>query len=274
MLETFKIGIGSYAYRWTVSLQNLSPSDLLNRAAAVGSQVVQLCDNLNTDQLPSSTLRSLARQAADLNLSLELGIKGGQPDHIRHSLDAADALGTHLLRAVVADEDWSPNPDELIEILRNLLPDLQARGTALALENHFDLTPAQLGKVVETVNSPLVGICLDPINAISQLIGQEEVVAHLARHALSVHIKDAQARQWKTGFYVSGVPMGTGRLNLDALLAALRAAGRYPAVLLESWMDPLENDQATCVQEEVWVRDSLDYLRRAVSPGAANVGAA
>lgn len=264
MNNHFKVGIGSYAYRWTVSLKGMTASQMLEQAAAVGCEVVQLCDNLGIAQFPRTELQALARQAAGLGLELEVGIKGGQLDQLRQGLDAAEALGTRLLRVVVADDAFTPSAAELTVILKKLLPDLQARGISLAVENHFDLTPDELGQVVEEINSPLVGVCLDPINAISQLIGQKEVVSRLARHTLSAHVKDAQAVSFRNGFYVSGVPLGTGRLNLPEMLAALRAEGRYPAVLLESWMDRLDSDEATCAQEEEWVRNAVAYMRQVV----------
>jgi sugar phosphate isomerase/epimerase len=258
------IGVSSYAYRWAISSGHMDAFALLDRVSEVGGRVVQICDNLPLDRLPDETLDNLARRAAELGVSLEVGIKGSHPVHVRRNLEVVKRLGARLLRVVLTDTEWRPTFAELVTVFKSLLPDLRATGVSVAIENHFHLTPAELAHLVETVGDPLVGVCLDTINSIIMFVGVEETVKTLAPLAISVHAKDAVITRRRTGFYISGCPLGEGLVDLPAMLAAVRAAGRSPNVLVECWMDRLDDETITLIQEQDWVQRGIAYLRQLV----------
>ena len=99
-----KIGFGSYAFRWAIGTPDfvpakpLSPIALLDKAAALGAQVVQICDNMPLDALSPGALTALAEYASDRGVTLELGIGHSRPDHLRCNVDVARQLDAHLLR--------------------------------------------------------------------------------------------------------------------------------------------------------------------------------
>jgi len=263
-----RVGLASYAFRWAIGTRDFTPSDpltpfgLLGKAAALGAEVVQICDNLPLDSLSGSELTDLAQRAAELGLILEVGIKGSRPEHLRRNLDVARRLGARLLRVVLTDAGWEPSFDEFVAIFQSLLPNLRAVGVTIAIENHFHLLPTELACLIEAINDPLVGVCLDPLNSITKLVGVAETIDVLAPFTVSVHAKDAVVTRPRTGFYISGCQLGKGLVDLPSMLAAVRAAGRSPNVLLEGWMDRLDDEAATLVQEEAWVRQGVAYLRR------------
>ena len=254
------VGVSSYAYRWAVQSGGMDVSALLERARDAGAEVVQICDNLPLDGLPDGALADLAGRGNALGLTLELGVKGSRPEHLRRAVTVARRIGARLLRTIVAAPGWAPSFDEAVGAVRAVLPDLRAAGVTLAIENHFYLPPAELARLVETVGDPLVGVCLDPLNSITQLVGVGETVRTLAPLAVSLHVKDAVVSRRGTGFLVSGCPLGEGLVDVPGLLAAVRGAGRSPNVLLEGWMDRLEDEAATLAQEEDWVRRGIAYL--------------
>jgi sugar phosphate isomerase/epimerase len=194
------IGVSSYAYRWAVCIGEMDVFTLLDRAREAGAGVVQICDNLPLDGLADGTLADLARRGADLGLTLEVGIRGGRPKHLRRNLDVARRLDAHLLRVVLTAPGWEPSFDEFVAIFEALLPDLRAAGVTVAIENHFHLLPSELARLVEAVDDPLVGVCLDPLNSITRLVGVAETVDTLAPFAVSVHAKDAVITRPRTGF--------------------------------------------------------------------------
>ena len=257
-----KIGISSYAYRWAVHWGQMDVFALLERANEAGAEVVQICDHLPLDSLLDSTLADLAQCAAELGLIVEVGIKGSRAEHLRRNLEVAEQLGAPLLRVVLTDAGWEPSFDEFVAIFKSLLPDLRATGVTLAIENHFHLLPVELARLVEAINDPLVGVCLDPLNSISKLVGHAETVATLAPFTVSVHAKDATITRLNTGFYIAGCPLGEGLVDLPGMLDAVHAAGRSPNVLVECWMDRLDDEATTLTQEEAWVCQGVIYLRQ------------
>lgn len=263
-----KIGIGSYAFRWAIGTQNsvppnpLTPLDLLEKAADLGAEVVQICDNLPLDGLPDSVLTGIAARAAQLNLILELGVKGSRPERLRRNLAVAERLGARLLRVVLTDAGWKPPFDEYVSIFTSLLPDLHAKDVTLAIENHFCLSPADLARLVKIIDDPLLGVCLDPLNSITMFVCPAETIATLAPFSVSVHVKNAVVTRPGAGFYIGGCPLDEGLLDVPSMLNAIRAAGRSPNLLVECWMDQLDDQAATLKQEEDWTRQGIAYLRQ------------
>lgn len=256
------IGISSYAYRWAIRGGHMDAFVLLERAHDAGARVVQICDNLPLDGLPEGRLADLARRAGQLGLTLEVGIKGSQPKHLRRNLDVARRLDAHLMRVVLTMPEWEPTIDEMVDIFRSLLPDLRAASVTVGIENHFHLRPRDLARLIEAVDDPLVGVCLDPLNSIVKFVGVAETVETLAPWVVSVHAKDAVITRPGTGFYISGCPLGEGLVDIPGMLDAVRAAGRPSNVLAECWMDRLDDEAGTLAQEEDWVRRGVEYLRQ------------
>lgn len=262
-----KVGISSWAFRWAVGTPDALPTrpldavGLLEKAAGLGAEVVQVCDNVPIDLLNQELLGRLSSRAETLGLELELGVRAASPERLRVELESARTLRVRLLRVVLAENGGRPpSLEEHLDAVRSLLPDLHRSGVTLAIENHFGLTPYELARLVETIDDPLVGICLDPLNSISRLVGPRETVRLLAPHAVSIHAKDAVVRRQQTGFYVAGCSLGEGLVDFGGMLEEVRRAGRSPNLLVEGWMDPREDEAATLAAEEAMARDGIAYL--------------
>jgi 3-oxoisoapionate decarboxylase len=259
-----KVGVGSYAFRWSVGAgDNVSSRvgtaiRLLERSAACGAQVVQICENVPLERLADEELAEVRRRAADLGLVLEVGIKGSEPGHLRRHLEICAQVAARLLRVVLSDDQ--PAAD-ILAALRSLAEPLQTLDLVLAVENHFRFTPAELVGLIEAVGDSRVGICLDPLNSISQLVGPGEVISTLAPHALSVHAKDAVTVRRGTGFCIVGCPIGEGMVDIRGVVASLKERGRSPNIVVESWMDQAESPEATATREEQWTRQGISYLQ-------------
>jgi sugar phosphate isomerase/epimerase len=268
-----KIGIGSYAFRWAIGTRDwqpahpLTPVELLEKAAMLGAEVVQLCDNVPLASLSDKALAALAARATGLRLDLEVGIRGSRPEQLSRGLEVARLLGARVLRIVLANGAWRPSLNQATALIGDLVPELRASGIAVAIENHFHLTPAELAYLVRTVDAPQVGVCLDPLNSIAKLVGVGETVAALAALAVSVHAKDATVTRLGAGWAIRGCPLGKGQADIEGMLAAVctagavRAARRLPNVLVEAWMDRLDDEAATLAQEQDWVRQGIAYLK-------------
>jgi sugar phosphate isomerase/epimerase len=108
----------------------------------------------------------------------------------------------------------------------------------------------------------MVGVCLDPVNSISKLSCPKETISLLAPLTVSIHAKDVVIQRLNTGFYITGCPLGQGLIDLPEMLDTIRNSGRNPNILVESWMDKLDDEAATLAQEQTWICQGLAYLRR------------
>jgi sugar phosphate isomerase/epimerase len=264
-----RVGLGSYAFRWAVGTAEWCPaapldaSALVDVAAALGAEVLQICDNAPLDALSRRALRALAGRAAAAGVALQLGVRSVDLAALRDSLAVAAQIEARVMRVVL---DGGADCDALLQAL---LPDLRAAGVTLAVENHFALAPVDLARLVDGIGDPHVGVCLDPLNSIARLVGVPETVRALAPHAVVIHAKDAVTRRAGTGFAIVGCPLGEGLVDVSGILDAVRAAGRDPDVLVEGWMDRLADEAATLVQEEAWARRGIALLRRLVDGAQA-----
>ncbi len=271
---TMRLGIGSYTYPWAVGVPGYPPPDpltalnLLELASQLGVGVVQYCDNLPLDRLAASVLAELARTALQLDISLEVGTRGVDGDLLLRYLDLALELGSPIVRTVTDSADRQPDDDELVGALRRVAPTYQQAGVALAVENHGRHASTRLIEILQRVDTPAVGVCLDTTNSLGALERPEETVAALAPWSVNLHIKDFTIRRMSHlfGYEITGCPAGTGLLDIQAVLDRVRATGRDLSVIVELWTPPASTIEETIAVQERWVEESVAYLRPLVSP--------
>jgi sugar phosphate isomerase/epimerase len=110
-------------------------------------------------------------------------------EYVRLALRTARQLGAPLLRITIDHRAAGQHISATIESLAVLAVDAEREGVQLALENHGkeEMDAAQLLGIVQGVNSPWLGICLDFGN-FQPGCGEDDFEL-LARHAIHVHAK-------------------------------------------------------------------------------------
>ena len=268
-----KIGIGSYSLFWEFESRNPSPLDIpgmIDRAAQLGCDVFQICDDPRIEQLDPAGLHDLREQAELLGIELELGTRTVGREHLSRYVEIAEALGARTLRSMVQSQEIEGGPAAAVAELRATLPRLESAGITLALETYEQVPTRTLLGLVEELDSPHVGICLDPANCVSALEHPKDVVEACAPRTVNLHVKDfAFARQegW-VGFTYSGAPLGEGLLDLDHELRhvysgdqAASVGDRAPSAIVEHWL-PWHGDLDTTVEtERAWTDRTLAALR-------------
>ena len=219
--------------------------------------MVQLCENTNILQRTGQELTEFRRQAEGLGILLEVGISGGKAEVLTQGIRTAEKLGATLLRAVVDSDGLMV--EQVAEAIRKVLPQLKEGGITLCLENHFRFCPSQITELIRSVADERVMVCLDPLNSISLFQGPDEVIRQLAPFAKTAHVKDATIERYRTGWLITGCPLGMGKLNLEEYLK--RLPSDLESLLLESWMDPLAEEKETQRKEREWVEAGLRWLK-------------
>jgi sugar phosphate isomerase/epimerase len=143
------------------------------------------------------------------------------------------------------------------------MPEFANAGVVLAIENHDRFKVKTLVDILDRIDSPNVGICLDTVNSFGAGEGPEVVVAALGPYVVNLHVKDFTIRRHRhmLGFEVEGMPAGRGMLDVPWLLERLQAFGRDPNAILETWPPPEATIPETITKEDAWVRESIQYLR-------------
>jgi len=268
-----RLGIGTYTFAWAIGVPGFLPArpmsafDLLDEAARLGVRVVQFCDNLPLVTLPASELEAFHRRVQELGLEVELGTRGLVPDNLRAHLRLAQRFGCRFLRLVIDSHGDEPSADETVARLKPILPEFEAAGVRLAIENHDRFRSATLAWMVGQLGRERVGICLDTVNSFGALEGPEVVVQNLGPLTLCLHVKDFTIRRvsHQMGFVVEGCAAGRGRLNVPWLLEALKPCSHPCNAILETWVTPGDSLDETIRRERAWAEEGVRYLRGLIS---------
>lgn len=251
-----ELGIGTYAFMWSLGAGRLDAHGLLERAAQLGVRRVQFGPNY---PLEPASAGDVIRHARERGLTLEVGMAGLDTEEIREQLELCREAGSPLLRTVLAEAPEEAPPLEWIEQqLQAALPYLEKARVPLALEN--SVTPA--ADLARLLQGPWLGATLDTVNSLAIGEGWRYVVECLAPLTLCFHVKDfAVRREWhKMGFRVEGRPAGQGQLDIPWILTKL--GGRCQSAILELWPPEMPAEDETIRQEQQWAEESVRALRR------------
>jgi sugar phosphate isomerase/epimerase len=260
------IGLSTYAFFWqhsSLAKHPLTLADMLQLTRDQDVDVFQICDYAPLLGYSATELRDLRALADDLGIRLELGTRGVLPDHLASFLDLAGTLGSSLVRSMINTAEHRPSLAEAESLLRTALPAYEAAGVTIALETYEQVQSRDLVALVESVASPSLGICLDPANSVAALENPIDVIDRCAPYVANIHVKDfAFTRRggW-VGFTLEGVPLGTGLLDYDHLLEAVRPDERGINQIIEHWLPLGDTIDGTIAAENDWNTSNLQYLR-------------
>lgn len=266
-----RLGIGSYTYGWhsgtygwelTQDRPHLSAEQLIERAAQLGVPLVQIVLRPALDALDDAALARVRALAEARGVEIEVGTTGSDPAQLRRWLHAARVVNARLMRTIFTEP--SPGLREEEAKIREVLPDFRQAGCALAIENHETSSYQDLRRLVDGLDDPLVGVCLDTVNSLGRGEGVWEVAEALLPVTLNLHVKDFTVVRGGTnmGFTVTGAPTGTGKLDIPRLLARLHGYRPGASVILEQWTPQIGTIENSIAEQERWAEAGVPYLCR------------
>jgi sugar phosphate isomerase/epimerase len=264
-----QLGISSYTYTWAVGVPGFFPSkpfsafDLIDKAASSNINLVQIADNLPLENLPEEELKNIFSYASAGNVSIEMGGRGLTPEHTYRCLKTALTLHSPILRMVIDGQGFEPGLLSVISVIKELLREFESHKIRLAIENHDRFKALDFERIIQTVGSEWVGICLDSVNSMGAGEGFEEVSKILLPYTINLHIKDFTIRRvsHKMGIIIEGTPAGKGMLNIGETVEKLTIIDKCKSAILELWTPPDISIENTLIKEDEWVRESIGYLK-------------
>ena len=195
------------------------------------------------------------------------GLRSGEaPEQVadlkRHT-EIAAAVGAKVMRICCGGRrtrpaDWSTHKAKLLPLLNDASAHAREHGVVLAIENHIDFLADELVELIETIDSPWLGVCLDTANNLRMLEDASVAIDKLAPYARATHVKDIVANGGNPrdfAFWPS-VPVGKGLIDIPRAFDALRKHNYTGLLALEiDYLHPAyESDERA-------IADSLDYMR-------------
>jgi len=275
-----RTGIGDHSYGFR---RFGDPLAFLEHARSLGAGGVQTALGARDDAF-TDRLRAKAEEHG-LYLEGSIALPRNAADVVRFAAETRTLkrCGASVFRTVLLGGrryEVLESPDALRAFLDQARqsvalarPVLEKAEVSAAIENHKDLRASELLDLVKAQDSPFIGVCVDLGNNIALLETPEETVRTLAPHALSTHVKDMGVEEYPDGFLLSEVPLGTGSLDLPALIAALRRT--RPGIRLNLEMMTRDPLKIPCLVPKYWAAfdgvpgDRLAAMLRWVRTNAA-----
>lgn len=231
------LGLDSFSYymHWRHGGQTID--QLLDRVSGMGLAALQI--NINGPRhraLTGTTVehfRRVGERAKALGIALEVASGGTDPSKLRLVLELARQLGAEVVRTTVNEKGSEAVIRKAAAALGQVAPEYEEVGIALAIENHEDLTAAQVVDLIQRIDSSAVGAVYDSGNSIPFYADPLEEARLLAPYARTTHIKDHILVRDGDAVWSVGTPFGAGRVPLAEIVAVLEGAPHLSRIMTQ-----------------------------------------
>ncbi|MFT5700981.1 MAG: sugar phosphate isomerase/epimerase [Desulforhopalus sp.] len=220
-----KLGLETESYHLWFQHGRMEIIGFIERVAELGLDGVQinLVKHYNQNDwgvlgsIDSSHLKRVRQAIEYYNFFVELDTITTDSKHLRDVLNVASCIGADRIRTCIRHPGiFSPAAcDTTVKDIKSVLPDLESKRITLSLENHEEETADEILDMISQINSPWVGVHCDIGNPMMAWEDPVEAVKKLAPHTFTTHFKDHIVIPHGDEFYVCGVPLGDGNINLD-----------------------------------------------------------
>jgi sugar phosphate isomerase/epimerase len=215
----------------------------------------------NRDDTAAGQLRD---RCSELGMFLEGIVRAPKDekdiDRFEAEIRTARACGAEVVRTVLSPgrryevfsvaDDFVRFAAKAAQSLKLAAPIVRKHKVQLAVENHKDYRVEEMAALMKTFGDEFVGVCLDTGNNVALLDEPLATAKALAPWAFTVHLKDMGVEESKDGFLLSEVPLGRGRLDLKAIVGAVREKSPKARINLEMiTRDPLS---IPCLTDKYW----------------------
>ncbi|MHB1414304.1 MAG: sugar phosphate isomerase/epimerase family protein [Chloroflexota bacterium] len=228
------VGLDTNSYRLATGLYEYTPKhpiglqDLLAKAEEFNLAGLHIANHSLLRSTDESYLGQVRQKAEEQGLYLELGVHGTDVELLREAVRTAAVLGSETLRTFVGADrqrgwaEWRQQLDRATDNLKQIVPLVEDNGIRLAVENHGDLTSAEIVNLLDKVGSESIGVCLD--TGKSLLVVEDPLLAahNLAPYVITVSLTDYQLVSAPRGVLIVGCALGQGAVDLLAIVKILQ----------------------------------------------------
>ena len=157
---------------------------------------------------------------------------------------------------------------EVHDEIRAVLPMLEDSGIRLALENHTETFADEIIWLIDQVNHPLVGACVDTVNSLGVLENPETAVEKLAPYAFCNHFCDHKLTRDQYGVRFHGVALGDGDIDCFKTYEIIRRQSPTDRITFEIEWDMGDDTIETARKKEMDACiKSIRYAREVLKIG-------
>jgi len=260
--------------------RQMSTFELFDEAVRMGIDGLHLDDGVLESLDPSylQEVKAAARERGlylEYNFSMDLGGMGiGIQHDLNEAITTADNLGSDVVKVSMdlvrprplAASRFHPRVTEQMKSfaaqLKASAPAAAAAGIKIAVENHCDSFSEEILWLLDRVDHPAVGACIDTVNALMVMEDPMQAIANLAPRAFTNHFRDDRIEMQRYGFKLTGAAVGEGDIDMKRAYQIIKTQSTMRRINIETEMEiPLDNmDQALRMEKET-IQRSIKYCR-------------
>ena len=218
-------------------------------------------------------------ESRNLYLEFNFALKSGQYDSavqfdIEDGVAIAHAIGADVTKIGMNLTRPRPvaagkfHPDVMVQLeavgekVTAALDLVENTGIKLALENHTDAFSEEVLWVLDRINHPLVGACIDTVNGIHVTENPITAVENLAPRAFTNHFRDNRIVITPWGLKFTGAAVGEGDLDMKRACELIRRNPTMNRINIELDLEcPLDSMEAAMATEKAALERSVTYCR-------------
>jgi sugar phosphate isomerase/epimerase len=260
--------------------RQMSTFELFDEAVRMGLDGLHLDDGV-LESLDASYLQEVCAAAQErglyleYNFSMDIGRLGiGTQHDLDEAIATAQALGSNIVK--VSMDLKRPRPVSASRFHPNVMSQMksfafqlktsasaaEAAGIRIAVENHCDSFSEEILWLLDLVNSPVVGACVDTVNALMVMEDPMTAIENLAPRAFTNHFKDDRIEFQRHGFKLTGAAVGEGDIDMKRAYEIIKTKSAMRRINIETEMEiPLNSMEAALRMEKETVERSVRYCR-------------
>ena len=146
--------------------------------------------------------------------------------------------------------------------LKTSAPAAAAAGIKIAVENHCDSFSEEILWLLDRVDHPAVGACIDTVNALMVMEDPMQAIANLAPRAFTNHFRDDRIEMQRYGFKLTGAAVGEGDIDMQRAYEIIKTQSTMRRINIETEMEiPLDNMEQALRLEKETIERSIRYCR-------------
>ena len=260
--------------------RQMSTFELMDEAVRLGLDGLHLDDGV-LETLDDTYLGEICSAAVEhglyleYNFSMDLGGFGiGVQNDLQQAIGTAHTLGADIVKVGMDMRRPRPlsasrfHPDVVVHLktvaaqLKAVAPSAEAEGIRLAVENHCDTFSEEILWLLDRVDNPAVGACVDTVNALMVMEDPMQAIENLAPRAYTNHFRDDRIELQRYGFKLTGTAVGAGDIDMQRAYQIFRTCSTMKRINIETEMEiPIDNKDVALRMEKEAVHRSIRYCR-------------
>ena len=135
------IGLSSFTYPFSCGIHPsqkpealMTPIQLMDKALELSVTCVHFSHNMPLERCSDEDLQHIRKYAMTHGIRLENGMKHMTLERLRRCVVVSEQIGAKLLRIITDGPGYEPTVDEIVQILKEVIPVIEQSGLVLGIE--------------------------------------------------------------------------------------------------------------------------------------------